>query len=215
MPEGRSALSSTRGIAPRPPESNVVPTPVGERSPGTNAVLRRFNRDTTRVVVWLLGVVFFAAFAFAVLIPEPHPAVATDTAKLLKIVDSSAKISLSQVTSGTLTQVDQVSAESSLKERPAPVEVAEKTTAALSAPVVVTGCSPDIDRVNQKEIRRAVSGKVPYRRGKSPGKLSDAEVKKRLIELWHQSLTRTQKPRSWAAYSQWARRKKVAFTARK
>ena len=194
---------------------------------GTNDVLRRFNRDTAWLVVGLLGVVSFAALAFALLIPEPRltaadlqgraiqvkstPSLTAAAAEPFKIVDLNAKRSPSQVTSGTLTHVDQAPTESASKESHAPVEVAEKAT-----PVPVLAFpSPGIATVNQKESERAVRSKAPFRSGKSPGGLGDVEVKKRLLELWHQSLVRTEKPRSWETFSKLDRRKKAAFTARK
>src|SRR6266436_7822754 len=66
-----------------------------------------------------------------------------------------------------------------------------------------------------KQSAQAIRGKAPYRRCKWSVGLGDVDVKKRLIELWHQSLARTEKPRSWAIFSKLDRRKKAAFTARK
>src|SRR6266481_1770599 len=40
--------------------------------PGTNDVFRRFNRDTEWLAAGLLGVVLFAALAFAFLVPERY-----------------------------------------------------------------------------------------------------------------------------------------------
>jgi hypothetical protein len=65
MPKGTSALSSTRGIAPRLAESNVVPIPAGEHGPSANDVLRRFNRETTCLAVGLLSILLLAALALA------------------------------------------------------------------------------------------------------------------------------------------------------
>jgi hypothetical protein len=59
----------------------------------------------------------------------------------------------------------------------------------------------------------AIGGKA----GKSSGALSDIDVKKRLIQLWHQSLARAEKEkaRSWAMFSNLETKKKAAFTVRK
>jgi hypothetical protein len=205
-------------------------------SPGANDVLRRFNRDTAWLVVWLLGILGFAALVFAVLIPEPHPAtaglqgrasqaksapsLAAEAAQFFKIVDSNAKRSASQVTSGTLAHVDQGSTEGSSKESNALTEAAAGST---PAPILVLPePSPRIAATNvsnwspaqRKESVQAIRGKAPYRRGKSSGGLGDVDVKKRLIQLWRQSLVRTEKPRSWAIFSKLERKKKAAFTAR-
>jgi hypothetical protein len=206
-------------------------------SPGANDVLRRFNRDTAWLAIWLLSFLVLAAFALAFLIPEPHPAMASlerrasqaksapsltaDAAKPFKIVDSNAKSSASQMTSGTSTHVDQGLTESSSKESVARTEAAAEST---PAPILVLPePSPSIATANvsnrslakPKESAQATRGKTPFRRGKSSLGLGDVEVKKRLIELWHESLARTEKPRSWAIFSKLDGRKKAAFTARK
>jgi hypothetical protein len=206
-------------------------------SPGANDVLKKFNRDTALLVVWLLGILFFAALVFAVLIPEPRPAtaglrgrasqaksapsLAADDAELFKIVDSNAKRSASQVTSGTLTHVDQGSTESSSQESYARTEAAAGSTPAPilvlpePSPSIATANVSNWSPVQPKESAQAIRGKAPYRMSKSYGVLGDVDVKKRLIELWHQSLVRTEKARSWAIFSKLERKKKAAFTARK
>ena len=124
-------------------------------SPGANDVLRRFNRDTAWLVVWLLGGLICAGLAFAVLIPEPHPAMAglqrrasqaksapslaPSAAELVKVVDSDAKRSANQVPLGTLTHVDQGSTEGSSKESHARTEAAAGST---PAPVLVLPVPP-------------------------------------------------------------------------
>ncbi len=92
-------------------------------NPDINNVLRRFNRDTASLVVCLLGGLLFAAFAFAVLIPDPgqrmtrlqkrasQPESALSpvpsAAELVKVVDSNVKRSANQVPLETLPHVDQ------------------------------------------------------------------------------------------------------------
>jgi hypothetical protein len=142
-----------------------------------------------------------------------------DAAELYKIVDSNAKRSASQVTSGTLTHVDQEPTESCSKESPARTEA---TAGSTSAPILVLPePNPSIATANvsnwslRKESAQAIRGKAPYRRSKSSGTLRDVDVKKRLIELWHQSLARTEKEkaRSWGIFSKLERKKKAAFIA--
>jgi hypothetical protein len=208
-------------------------------NPDINDVLRRFNRDTALLVVWLLGGLIFAALAFAVLIPDPRqrmtglqrrtihaesaPSLAANAARLVEVVDSNAKRSADQVPLGTLTHIDQESSESSSKESHGQTEAAARST---PAPVlVVPAPSPKIATANvsnwplaqQKESAQAIRGTARYRRGKSSGALRDIDVKKRLIELWHQSLARTEKEkaRSWAMFSKLERKKKAAFIAPK
>ena len=204
-------------------------------NPDINDVLRRFNRDTASLVVCLLGGLLLAAFAFAVLIPDPgqrmtrlqkranQPESALSpvpsAAELVKVVDSNVKRSANQVPLETLPHVDQGPTESPSKESHAQAEgVAGSTPSPI---LVLPEPSPSIGRANastqQKDSAQAFGGKAPYRRSKSSGALRYVDIKKRLIELWHQSLARTEKEkvRSWAMFSKSETKKKAAFTVRK
>jgi hypothetical protein len=203
-----------------------------------NDVVRRFNRDTASLAVWLLAGLIFAALVFAVLIPEPHsrmtglqgrasqaesaPSLPADAAKL-KVVDSNVKRSANQVPLGTLTHVDQRSAENSFKESRAQTEAAAGSTPAPllvlpePRPSIATANVSSWSPPQPKQSANAIRGKAPYRRGISSGAPRDIDVKKRLIQLWHQSLARTEKEkaRSWAMFSKLETKKKAAFTVRK
>jgi hypothetical protein len=207
-------------------------------NPDMNDVVRRFNRDTASLAVWLLAGLIFAALVFAVLIPEPHsrmtglqgrasqaesaPSLPADAAKL-KVVDSNVKRSANQVPLGTLTHVDQRSAENSFKESRAQTEAAAGSTPAPvlalpeRRPSIATANVSSWSPPQPKQSAHAIRGKAPYRRGKSSDALRDIDVKKRLIQLWHQSLARTEKEkaRSWAMFSKLETKKKAAFTVRK
>jgi hypothetical protein len=208
-------------------------------NPDINDVLRRFNRDTASLVVWILGGLTFAALAFAVLIPDPSqrmtglrrraiqaastPSLAANAAKVAEVVDSNAKRSANQVPLGTSTHVDQGSIESSSKESHAQTEAAAGSTPAPilvvpePSPGIATANVSNLPPAQQKESAQAIRAKAPYRRSKSSGVLRDADVKKRLIELWHQSLARAEKEeaRSWAIFPKLDRKKKAAFIAPK
>jgi hypothetical protein len=188
-------------------------------SSAANDVLRRFNRDTAWLAVLLLSALIFAALACVFLIPEPRPVMAglqgrasqaklapsltADAAEPVKIADANAKRSANPVPSATLTHIDQFPAESSSKE---PHAVTETAAASTPAPIVLPEPSPAIATANAsnlsldqpKESAQVIRGEAPYRRSKSAARLTDVEVKKRLIELWHQSLVRTEKVRGWA-----------------
>jgi hypothetical protein len=60
--------------------------------PGTNVVMRKFNRDTERLATGLLGVVIFAALVLAVLVYERHPKGALQT----QLKETEAKAQLAQ-----------------------------------------------------------------------------------------------------------------------
>jgi hypothetical protein len=189
-------------------------------TPGANDVLTRFNRDTAWLVIWLLGILFFAALVFAVLVQEPNQA-ATGLQGKASRAKTDPSLTASQVTSWPLAHVDKGFTESSSKESQARTEIAAGSTPAPivvlpePSPGIATANVSDQSSAQRKESAQAISSKAPYRRGKSSAGLGDVDVKKRLIELWHQSLVRTEKPRSWAIFSQLDRKKKAAFTAQK
>src|ERR1700674_1963710 len=53
--------------------------PENSALPGTNDVIRSFNRDTGWLASGVLGAVVFAAFVLAVLVQERHPKAADPT----------------------------------------------------------------------------------------------------------------------------------------
>jgi hypothetical protein len=201
--------------------------------PGANDVLRRFNRDTTCLAVGLLSVLVLAAFALAFLLPEPSRAMhvlegrasqAKSTPSLTEgalslIVDSDSESSASEVTSGTLVHVDEGATESSCRDTLARTDAPGSTQAPILLPEptanIATANVSNWFPVQRKVSVSAVRRKAPYRRSKSSYALTDADVKRRLIELWHQSLARTEKPQSWSQFSKLDRKKKAALIARK
>jgi hypothetical protein len=203
--------------------------------PGANDVLRRFNRDTTCLAVGLLSVLVLAAFALAFLLPGPSramhgldgrasqakstPSLTEDAATLSLIVDSDSESSASEVTSGTLVHVDEGATESSCRDTLARTDAPGSTQAPILLPEptanIATANVSNWSPVQRKVSVYAVRRKAPYRRSKSSYALTDADVKRRLIELWHQSLERTEKPQSWSQFSKLDRKKKAALIARK
>src|SRR5262249_746020 len=59
----------------------------------------------------------------------------------------------------------------------------------------------------------AIRGKAFFQSYRSAGQLGDAEAKKRLFELWHRSIAKSEKPQRWAIFSKLDKRKKAASTA--
>jgi hypothetical protein len=198
--------------------------------PAANDVLRRFSRDTEWLVAGLLGVLFFAALAFAVLVPERHPTTAdlpneasqaksgsplnADAATLFSIVDLNAKRSTSETISGTtrvdhgLSEAKVAAASSSLPILVWGAEIGSETTRA-TAQANGSKWSPTY----RQDSARVIRAKIPPERDRSSGRLKAVDVKARLIALWHQSLLRSEKPQRWALFSNLNRRKKVAYTA--
>ena len=177
--------------------------------PGTNDMLRRFNRDDW-LAAGLLGAVVFTALAFAVLVPERHPKTTdltkegsqaksdavlnADSATPFRIVDLNTKRSTSEVTSETATNVDGIT-EISSKENLAPTKAG-----AVSTPAPVRVLSPEISRAitrananewspaHRQNSARLTRVKIPHERYRWAGRLRAVDVKMRLIALWHRLL---------------------------
>jgi hypothetical protein len=203
--------------------------------PGVNEALSRFNRDTRWVAAGLLVFLLLAALAFEVLVQERRPMTAglferasqnnsgssrtADASTLLRSTDLSANISTSAVTSVALPLVDQRSSESSSRE-----SHGRTGTAGGSTPPPVLVLSPEITqtgaRTNKSEWSLAhqpdsapsIRGKTLYKRHRSAGQLGYAEVKRRLLELWHRSLAKSEKSQFWPIFSKLDKRKKAAST---
>jgi hypothetical protein len=234
-------LESALRLCPREAKNRCVPAlKIREHSiayPGTNDVLRSFNRDTGYLAAGLLGVVAFSALALATLVPERYSKTAdltkqtsqaqsgsllnADFATLLNGGNLSAERSTSQVTSGTAASADQGFAEFSSDENLARMKVAAAPT---PAPVLML--CPEMNRLlaqangskvtpaRRPDFARVIGTRTPQERHKSSGRLRDVDVKTRLIALWHQSLQR-EKSHGWTLLSnsnKW-RGKKISYTA--
>jgi hypothetical protein len=69
--------------------------------------------------------------------------------------------------------------------------------------------------VPRQDSTKAPAPKSRNARNKSSAASRSIDVKRRLIELWHQSLAKTEKSRSWTAFSKLNSgvKKKAAYTA--
>ena len=158
---------------------------------GTHKVVRRLNRDTTWLATALLGTVIFAALVLAV--QERHPMAANlgeearqtsgelllnaSPAALSEVVGSSGK-STDEITPGQATNFD------------------HGFTPEINHPEAqanVSSWSP----AQRQDSARVIRPKVHALRSKSSLGPRLVDVKMRLIALWHQSLARSEKSRSW------------------
>src|SRR5208282_2591529 len=204
--------------------------------PGADDVMRRFNRDTQRLATLVLGAVVFAILVLAVLIPERDPNAAdlramerrtrddllvnANLATLSKAVGLNAESSTGEIPSGQATRVD--NGFTAPHETPSP---RMETTASTQTPVPAP--TPEINQPDAQanpsswslaypyDFARVIRSKIHNIRHRSPAQLRFVDVKMRLIALWHQSLARSEKSRSWMAFSNLNRgvRKKAAYTA--
>jgi hypothetical protein len=201
----------------------------------TNDVIRRFNRAADWLAALVLGAVVSAALMLAVLDQDRHPKAVDLNAKavqaggdlllnansdtLFKDVGSNGKESTGEITSGK-GSVDHVFTETPLQEIPS-----SPTEPAASTPVVAL--TPEINRndaqanpdpgplADRQDSARAIGPKARNPSNRSSVAFRYVDVKKRLLELWHQSLAKSEKSRSWTVFSNLNKgvRKKAAYTA--
>jgi hypothetical protein len=210
-------------------ESRALPAPALQTPkhsvalPGTSDVIRRFNRDTARLAMLVVGVVVLAVLVLAALFQERHRKTADLTeearqaegvwlnanpAARFTVVDLNGKSSTSKVTSKQATSVNRSFTEISLQANPS-----SQMEAAASTPTPVLAFSPEINRhdvqanagtwtaAHRQDSERVMGLKVPRARFRSSVRLRFVDVKMRLIALWHQSLARSEKSRTWTGFS--------------
>jgi hypothetical protein len=123
------------------------------------------------------------------------------------------------MTPGPGSSVDLASTETSLQEIPS-----SQTEPAVSTPVLALTpenrndalANPDAGPLaDRQDSARAIGPKARNASNRSSVASRTVDVKRRLIELWHQSLAKSEKSRSWTAFSNLNRgaRKKAAYTA--
>ena len=203
--------------------------------PVTNDVIRLFDRDTKWLATQVLGAMVFAALVFAVVVQEPHPKAAdlpegavqtrgdllVNTTSLSKVVGLNGK-STDEITSGPGTSVDQGFTVLSPQENPFPrTETAASTQTPVDAPILEKD-HPDVQAnasswfpAHRQDPGREIRPKIHVLRSRSSPRLKFVDVKTRLIALWHQSLARSEKSRTWTAFSNSNKgeRRKVGYSA--
>ena len=181
---------------------------IKKRAPVTRDTTSKFNRDTVWLATGVLGTVVFAALVLA--FQERQPQVRQAESDILPNIPATvaSEVANSSKANGKMTprQGDGVDhAEISPQE----ISSSQTETAANS----VLADMPQINRHAHRSAR-ARGSKTPNGRNRSSVVFGSAYVKRRLIELWHQSLARSE-TRSWTAFSKLNRRvsKKAAYTA--
>jgi hypothetical protein len=141
------------------------------------------SEDSTLVV----SAVVCIALLFTVLVQERHPKVAdlTDEARQAGghlILNADRRV---QIRSGQSTSVDPAFTVISPQDVPSSPR---KAPASASTPVVANASSRFL--AHRQDSTRMIRPKKPNARYKSSAGITSAEVKMRLIALWHQSLVR-------------------------
>jgi hypothetical protein len=210
----KSAIQSREEESKRLPAPALASTVCAVASPEPSETIRRFNRDTRWLAMGVLSVLVCATFVLGVLVEERKP-----RADDLTVVNASSsngftvrglngKSSGDKTTSGQASSVDQASTEISPKEKSSP-----QMEAAVSTPTPVLGFTPEISHtkaglntfswtpVDRQGTARVIGPRTHNVKNRSSVGFGTADVKRRLIKLWHESLARSAKSRSWAAFS--------------
>jgi len=237
--DGKMTESAIQSGGPRALHASASQTRVHFVAlPDTNDIIRRFNRDTEWLATIVVSAVVSAALMLAVLVPDRHPKAVDLTeravqaggdlllnanfATLFKDVGLDEKKSTGEITSGQASSVDHAFTEISSKENPS-----SQMEAAASTPTPLLAFTPEINHINAQanasswspahwqDSVRVIRLKIRNVRYRSSVMLRSVDVKMRLIALWHQSLARSEKSRSWTAFSNLNRqvRNKAAYIA--
>ena len=168
----------------------------------TRDVIRSFNRDTAWLATGVLGALFLAALILAV---EEHKSKAMQAGRDFWV----------NVNPATMASVIAESSNSNGKTDTPLYEVpSRQTESAASTPFPVPASTPQKNRDASRHAQ-APEPKTRNVRNRSSVASRFIDVKRRLIELWHQSLARSE-TRSWTAFSKLnggVGRKTAAYTA--
>jgi len=174
-----------------------------------------------------LGTVVFAALVIVVQECQPKATEAerdlllnANPATLASVVAKSSS-SNGKMTAGPGSSVDHAFTETPLQEIPS-----SQTELAASTPVLAlipenrndAQANPDSGPLaRRQDSARAIGPKARNASNRSSAASRSGDVKRRLIELWHQSLAKSAKSRSWTAFSNLTigAKKKAAYTAEK
>jgi hypothetical protein len=211
-------LKLKSAIRSREEESKRLPAPaLASRAytvtlPQASETIRRFNRDTRWLAMGVLSALVCAVFVLAGLVQERKPkaddltALNANSSSGFTVTGLNGKSSGDKMTSGQASSLDQASIEISPKEKSSP-----QTEAAVSTATPVLGFTPEISHTKAglntfswtpvvRQTARVIGQKIRTVKNRSSFGFGTVDVKRRLIELWHESL-RNAKSRSWTAFS--------------
>jgi hypothetical protein len=194
-------------------------------APSTSGMISRFNRDTVWLATGVLGTVIFAAVMVAV---QECQRKATEAERDLLLNANPATVaSVVANTSNAdskMTPVPGSSVDHAFIETPPREIPSSQPESAASTPVLAltpenrndAQANPDAGPLaDRQDSARAIGPNARNASNRSSAASRYGDVKRRLIELWHQSLAKSEKSRSWTAFSNLNRgeRKKAAYTA--
>jgi hypothetical protein len=177
----------------------VLKHPSTRKCPLTSDIIRSFNRDTAWLATGVLGALVLAALMLAV--QEHQPNVTQAERDFLLKANPAAVASVNAESSNsngkTDTPLHQISS--------------GQTEPAASTPISAPQKNCDAP---QQDSAQAPAPKTRSVRNRSSVVSRFVDVKRRLIELWHQSLARSE-TRSWTAFSKLKSevKKKTSYSA--
>jgi hypothetical protein len=210
----KAAIQSREGGLRTLPATALASTVYTVTLPVASETISRFNRDTRWLATGVLGVLVCAVLVLAVLVQERKPkaddltVVDANSSDGFTVTGLNGKSSGDKTTSRQASSVDQASTEISAKEKSSP-----QMEAAVSMPTTVLGFAPDISHskaglntfswtpVVRQGSARVIGPRTRTVKNRSSFGFGTVDVKRRLIELWHESLARNAKSRSWTAFS--------------
>jgi hypothetical protein len=156
----------------------------------TGDVIRSYNRDTAWLAAGVLGVVVLAALMLAVQEYQPKarqaerdPLLNANPATVASLIAQSSN-SNGKMTSGSGRNIDPTFTEPPLQEIPSS-EMEPAATSPISAPAFTLQKNRDAPR---QDSTQAPAPKIRNVRNRSSFASRFIGVKRRLIELWHQSM---------------------------
>ena len=181
----------------------------------TGDVIKGYNRDTAWLATGVLGAVVLAALMLAV--EERQPKATQAERDLLPNANSAtveSVVAKSSHSNGKMTTESGSSVDHAFTETP-PQEIPSlQMEPAASTPISAPAFTPQKNRhATRQDSTQAPAPKT--RNVRNGSSVASRYVKRRLIELWHQSLAKSEKSRSWTTFSNLSRgaSKKAAYTA--
>jgi hypothetical protein len=181
----------------------------------TGDVIKGYNRDTAWLATGVLGAVVLAALMLAV---EERQSKATQAERDLLPNANSATVesvvAKSSHSNGKMTTESGSSVDHAFTETP-PQEIPSlQMEPAASTPISAPAFIPQKNRDARQDSTQAPAPKIRNVRNGSSLASRFTGVKRRLIELWHQSMAGGE-TRSWTAFSKLNSgvKKKTAYTA--
>ncbi len=179
--------------------------PSTRKCPLTGDVIRSFNRDTAWLATGVLGALVLAALMLAV---EEH------NSKPMMQAGRDFLVSANPAAAASATAESSYSngkTDTPLYDLPS-----RQTESAASTPIPAPASTPEkFHDAPRQESVQAPAPKTRNVRNRSFLASRTIDVKRRLLELWHQSLAKIERSGSWTAFSNLKRgvNKKAAYTA--